>query len=740
MNDAVPASSPDPLVGKVVAAVRRLAEGNTSPGEYLTVTTAGRTDRAVTLLLDVELGWQGDGSTEASREHPTGSTRSGSEAEAHARLRETCERTIADPATLDALASSLRANPVREFRTREDGAKVRAVPEQFHWHERCGRCSGSGQHECNNVRCSRGWITCAVCNGDGKGPCLTCNRVGSVWVNIPKHHGDVSLTRVTCNACRGSGRNVYCRAGCSDGRVLCPTCRGNDYLPCSPCKGEGWFLHRSWAWITGTVRRRWQTGSGEPVAFVEAFRGVPLAEVPSGQGNVVGASVTSGAGSCGIRLDCRVPHVHAEFACADVSFSVDAIGRDGVIRQVPRFLDRLVAATVRTIIDTNSDPETVIATSRTTRVTADVLTAVSGRGAWEASAVARQYSGAVSEDLLEHLHRCISKAYHVLGRGPLRRTWLAGGALAAMTAAATPFLGSPAGLLTNGAGHLVGRVSPTALALVDWGLTLLPVAITATVATAAGRRAVRAVVGKGAVRSPRAGWLPWAATVAVLGAHAISLNALTGSPVGHHATSLAGIFAQQPAGPLSPSSKPALAPRPLPPESAMSGEPAVWRAQFHLAQLGFFSGAPDGSRVSPALGTARDAFARAVPDFSGREVRAQLLDLVEGAVREELRIVTPADATLARPLGNLARANLTRADLDLMAAAVGRAARRPGTEEVWRSADGHRGGRVVRAVDDGGRTGPGCARFQAEVEIAGAIERSKLQEACQSSGRWVPRD
>ena len=194
-----------------------------------------------------------------------------------------------------------------------------------------------------------------------------------------------------------------------------------------------------------------------------------------------------------------------------------------------------------------------------------------------------------------------------------------------------------------------------------------------------------------------------------------------------------------PGGALSPSGKPALAPLRPPPESAVSGDPAVWRAQFHLAQLGFFRGAPDGSRASPALTAAREAFARAVPDFSERNVRAQLFDVAEGAVRGELRIVTPADATLARSLGNLARANLSRADLDLMRTAVERAARRQGMEQVWRSADGRRGGRVIRAVDDGGRTGPGCALFQAEVEIGGAVERSGVREACQSGGRWVPR-
>ena len=387
---AAPASPPDALVDKVVVAVRRLAEGNTPPGEQLTARTAERTDRAVTLLLDVELGWKGDGSSEASRGHPEGSTPCASEAEAHARLRETCQRTIADTATVAELASVLRANPVEEFRTRKGGAKVRDVPERFHWHERCSRCGGKGQHDCDNVRCSRGWITCVVCNGDGRGPCLTCQSSGSVWVNMPKSHGDVSFTRLTCSVCSGSDRDIQCRAGCSAGRVRCPTCHGNDCLPCSPCDGEGVFLRRSWAWITGAVRRHWETGRGEPAAFVEAFRTIPLADVPGGKGSVAKANVTSGAGSCGISLDCHVPHVHAVFACANASFAVDAVGEDGTIREMPRFLDQLVAATARTLTDPGSDPETVVAASRATRVTTDVLAAVGGRRSRDVGRVGRR--------------------------------------------------------------------------------------------------------------------------------------------------------------------------------------------------------------------------------------------------------------------------------------------------------------------------------------------------------------
>ena len=126
-----------------------------------------------------------------------------------------------------------------------------------------------------------------------------------------------------------------------------------------------------------------------------------------------------------------------------------------------------------------------------------------------------------------------------------------------------------------------------------------------------------------------------------------------------------------------------------------------------------------------------------IPDYRTAHIQEPFDLTVRKVLHDEIRLALPADSTLASPLSNLARLNLTRDDLLRLEATAGRAWKEPGKEQSWHSADGRRGGRLVMAAKVGSGGSP-CGRFYLEVEVDGAADRAGPERACFAGGRWVP--
>lgn len=187
-----------------------------------------------------------------------------------------------------------------------------------------------------------------------------------------------------------------------------------------------------------------------------------------------------------------------------------------------------------------------------------------------------------------------------------------------------------------------------------------------------------------------------------------------------------------------PSGLPRLTARPEPPGSEMHGTPAVWRLESNLAQLGVYRGPPDGVPGSPAMKRAIEDLLRLIPDYRTAHIQEPFELTVRKVLHDEIRLALPADSTLAFPLTNLARVNLSPDDLLRLDAAAGRAWKEPGKEQFWRSADGRRDGRVVMAAAEVGPGGSRCGRFYLEVRVDGAADRAGPERACLAGGGWTP--
>ena len=738
----------DPLAEGVVGLVRGLVDGNGAAREDVQVEWLERKGRQVALLLDIGIGWASASNTMRDRVGERGSRLCRDSDSAVAAMRADCGTAAADPATATDLAEMLRKSPVAEFRSRQDGFKIRDLPYRYHHHEACAGCGGHGEHACDNRFCLHGEVTCPRCNGDGRETCRSCSGGGTVMVQhqVRNHDGSYGqqYERRTCNACLGQGRAGHCLECRSQRTVPCLRCGGTQRVACSPCGATGWFTHRRWAWLTGSVSRSWVFGKDAPDGFKEAVKAIGITNFPGTHAEAAATAVTPGAGKCQMRLECVVPHVRAEMRCRGVGIRMDAVGRSGKIPLMPTFLDDLLGDVRLEVSRPAATAAAVIKAARSTRLSRGVLEHVCGGGKFDPQLVVAQFSGAVSEAMVRTLHQTVDRAYDRLGQSGVRRAWLIG-APAILAAAAAPAFYRNAGWLPPDAAWTAG-----------WGLAIAPVAAVWLAAGASGRRGVLGAVGGRAGRRPRQGAWPWAAAILALGLHAAVLGSLPGArafglplveaPPPDHAPGIVArgggsppsVSSAPPREGLMPSGLPRLTARPELPESETRGTPTVWRLEANLAQLGVYRGSPDGVPGSPAMKRAIDDLLRLVPDYRTAHIQEPFELTVRKVLHDEIRLALPADSTLASPLSNLARLNLSRDDLVRLEAAAGRAWREPSKEQSWRSADGRRAGRVVMAAAEVGPGSSPCGRFYLEVEVDGATDRAGPEHACLAGGGWAP--
>lgn len=737
----------DILAEGVVELVRELVDDNGAAREDVQVERLERKDRRVALLLDIGIGWASASDTVRDRVGERGSRLCRDSDSAAVAMRVDCGAAAADPATAAELAETLRKSPVAEFRSRQDGFKIRDLPHCYHHHEACAECGGHGEHACDNRFCLHGEVTCPRCRGDGRETCHSCSGTGTAIVQhqVRNHDGSYSCQNgyCTCGRCHGQGRVGNCVQCSSRETVPCLRCGGTQRVACSPCGATGWFTHRRWTWLTGSVSRSWVFGKDAPDGFKEAVKAIGITDLPGTHAEAAATAVTSGAGKCQMRLECVVPHVRAEMRCRGVGIRMDAVGRSGKIPLMPTFLDDLLGD-VWLEASRPAAPAAVIKAARSTRLSRGVLEHVCGGGKFDPQLVVAQFSGAVSEAMVRTLHQMVDRSYDRLGRSGVRRAWLIGAPAILAAAVASALYGN------------AGWLPPDAAWAAGWGVAIAPVIAVWLAAGASGRRGVLGAVGGRAGRRPRQGAWPWAAAILALGLHAVVLGSLPGAralglplveapPPGH----APGIAARGGSAPpsassappregLMPSGLPRLTARPEPPESETRGTPAVWRLETNLAQLGIYRGPPDGVPGSPAMRRAIDDLLRLVPDYRTAHIQEPLELTVRKVLRDDIRLALPADGTLASPLSNLARLNLSRDDLVRLEAAAGRAWREPSKEQSWRSADGRRAGRVVMAAAEVGPVGSPCGRFYLEVEVDGATDHAGPERACLAGGGWAP--
>lgn len=737
----------DELSQQVIAKICALADGNCAKSDDVMVKNISRTDYATAAQATIQIGWRSDASTTTGQHHPNGSRHCASFADLDALLKQDCNAVAGSAATAEKLANTLRPDAANRFRTLNSSFKVEDLPFAYHHWETCNKCRGNGQHACEHYRCLFGLVPCSVCHGDGKRPCANCSG-GIIYytVQVRDHAGNFYSRSESkmCGQCSGTGRIWGCYTCNSSGKVNCPECHGTSKVACKPCDATGWFTHRYWTWLTGAVSRCWLFAKDAPERFKRTLEAMPIMEFPGLQATVTQAAVSSASGVCTIRLDCSVPHVAASMTCLDASMSIDAVGTKTAIPLMPHFLDTLLKKIEHLCLEKSPSPHAVIKKFHDARVTVDVLHSVGKKGKkFKPEDISALYSGAVSTSCLTTLHRAADKAYDGVARSEVNRTWLF----------AAPIALGVAGLsaLYDKDGWLTPYYAPYE----DWGLAIMLLPLIWLSAGALGQKAVQALMGNKAARRPRQGVWPVLAFLMAALLHGLLLlspydayglglpfspqPSVTGgaqAPMGYllpvtsiPSASMAGqnISTEQSSAPLLP--------QPVPPDAQLPGFPSQWKIQSALKQLNFYHGPVDGGKATPEMKASLEAYLESVPDYLTRYVKLPFDDIVAMGLNNQVRLILPANRTLAAPMTNLARANLNVGDLSRLEAAAERAHTHPGQEQTWQSADGHRSGSVIMSQSHGSA----CGTFALRVEIGGAMESAGPLEGCRQHGQWSVR-
>lgn len=471
---------------------------------------------------------------------------------------------------------------------------------------------------------------------------------------------------------------------------------------------------------------------------------MPIMEFPGLQATVTQATVSSTSGICTIQLDCTVPHVASSMTCLDASMAIDAVGTKTAIPLMPPFLDTLLKKIEHLCLEKSPSPHALIKKFHETRVTVDILHNVGKKGKkFKPEEISALYSGAVSPSCLTTLHSAADRAYDGVASSEVSRTWL---------------FAAPVALGIAGLSSLYdkdGWLTPDYAPYVDWALPFLVLPVIWLIAGALGQQAVQTIMGDKAARRPRQGSWPALAFLAVVFLH----GALLMSPYDAYGLSLpfspqpsvAG-GAQAPMGyllpmpaaspatiamptPATPPGSTPLLPLPVPADAQLPGYPSQWKIQSALKQLGFYHGPVDGGKATPQMKASLEAYLESIPDYLTKYVKLPFEDIVSMGLNNQVRLMLPANRTLAAPMTNLARANLSIADLSRLEAAAERAHSHPGQEQIWHSPDGHRSGSVVMSQSHGNA----CGTFALRVEINGATESVDAVEGCRQHGHWSMR-
>ena len=731
----------DPLVETLAATVTALADGNGVTRDAISV-NGTRVDRPMSLVLKVGLLWNGETQTLTGAREVRQSKLCADEAAAAEHLRLRCEALIADTATAESVAKLIRADPHARFGDLADEFEVGAGHVRSHHHSGCERCGTKRKHTCTNHACNgRGTVPCLTCR-DGKRQCPACqygtvHYQESVYDSYSRNTVLVHRQRA-CGQCGGSGRIGTCYTCGGNMQIQCRTCRGDGWVHCSPCEATGWFTVAKHAWIVGRPTRAPSFPDATPASFVEQVGKLPTRTIHGKHAETRFRFAEIRDGRVLAVFDCNMPHVSVEARFGDLLTQVfEAFGGKATVVRMPTFLDALLRPMERSIgaAVAAGNMDEAVRLAQGARATDDVLQAVSGaRGATEEEICAR-HGGAVSKDTVRGIFDHMGRAYPGLGRASVRRAWLA--VSLPVFAAAAALSGFDAGRhLLDGVPDLkpIEAVDQVAVGL---GLNVLmatiPVAVAWRLAGSRARRAVRAIVGEGALKRPGQGWWPAAgmalALAACLGGAAATgaVGVLTSPQPPRWRTETRSSSAPLPGGPpgtLEPA------------RGQVRGVPGVYRTQFLLAQLGFLRAEPDGAE-GDATRIATAALMRAVPRAElDRRPGADAFEIARAAVRGEFRLVgMPADDSPGLLLSNVIRGNMTAEDADRINRAA-TTALRSNRYEMWRSTDGKREAyvKVSRPPPSAPKE---CALI--DVELVGERHFSLGPLFCPVGTRWVSR-
>ncbi len=747
--------SANPLIAGAIRLVRGIANGNEILAGDIRVLDAHRKDYAITLNMVVTIGWRTNAAVNNGAGHPAGSKHVSDGPAGSGWLKNSLDALAADVSVAEALANVGSLNPAVWLGKLAEKDRIGSAERKCHYHVGCSNCRKSGEVTCGNVMNARSSAksytphqcvtSCYHCQQTGKQRC----PCGDGYENYTEYFYDPYIKgqnsrrlRRTCRQCNGTARSYSnCPICTGTAVVACSACGGSGKVRCRSCGATGWFTHVIVGWLEARPSKNFEYEKGMSPTAISALKSMSSAER-------VEQCVT---GSAGISHKPGEVHVSipAKFPEVLLALDIGAAGRQGfgfvgtgnLISQMPAFLDKLLDDRIGNILQSAAAKDWLGAmnSAKGAHVTSAALRAIFD-GSADAETLTTRYKGAISSHLVSSVIEALKISYGRLGSQSTRRFWqLALLPLAAWSGAVPLF---SVGRTIALAGLRAGLYQAPALGLADGAalavLSGLPLIAARLTARRLSRRKLATLTGHVARRPPT--WGHWGVAVLLLSAvsFCVGLAANRWSyqiPPDIHAAIERVVPMLQPQNAhLADTQAPRLTFVAEPGSGEVRGNPAIYRLQFGLAQIGLYRGALDGQ----AGARVRDSLAQFVAEVP-REQQVKYHDapaeMLAKAMRNEFRLNLPSNDSPAWSLSNFARSIISRDDQARMQTAFEAAVRLPGQTQVATSADGKQGFSVISSLV--GQSG--CVTFELELRQGQSVERTGVRTMCKQGSAWIPR-
>ena len=282
-------------------------------------------------------------------------------------------------------------------------------------------------------------------------------------------------------------------------------------MTCGSCEGTGSFTHLITTKLTGSVKRTWLFGKTVPDEVKESLRTLGVMAFAGAHAQVRLCQLSPEQGGLTAEYLADFPHVHADLRVRQLSIVIDALGSQGIVPNMPKFLDVLLGDAASSIRSRSASPARKIESAKSTRLTGEVLSALGSKAALDPQEISSRFLGAVSDTLVQDLHRALAKAYDGVGRSGVRQAWLVGGAFTIMAVVLERLYRRDIQLpefIADYAGWYAYAWEDWLHTLMPWSPALLFV-MTCLYAPLWGRRKIRHHLGSAAMRKPPRGRLPF---------------------------------------------------------------------------------------------------------------------------------------------------------------------------------------------------------------------------------------
>ena len=744
----------EPLTASAIQLIRNIAVGNDVLANDIKVLDAQRKDYAVTLKMAVGISWRTNAAANKGVSHPAGSTHVSHGTAASGWLEGRLNALAADASVAEAFANVGRSNPAAWLGKLAEGDRIGSAERKCHYHEGCSNCRQSGEVNCGNLLNARfnakslnihQCVTnCCHCQQTGKVRCQ-CNEGYEYYTeyfydSYIKGQNSRRSRRI-CPNCNGTTRSYTNCYMCQGTAVVpCSVCGGSGKVNCGSCGATGWFTHVMVGWLEARPSKTYSYEKAMSPAAISALKSMSSAE-RVGQCITGSATITHKSGKVHVSIPAKFPEVL-------LTLNIGAAGRQGfgfvgtgnLIRQMPTFLDELLDGRINNILGLASSKDWLGAmdAAKGAHATSAALRAIFD-GSADAKALASRYKGAISSHLVSSTIDALKISYGRLGSQSTRRFWQLSLLPLVIWSVAVPLFS--VGRTVALTGLRLGLYQGSALGLADGAavaaLTGLPLIAARLIAGRLSRRKLAKLTGHVAKRPPAMG--RWGTVVFLLSAVSLCVGLATSHwssrlPPGIHlAIGRVAPMLQPQNAHLADTLAPRLTFVAEPAASVVRGDPAIYRLQFGLAQIGLYRGVLDG-RAGAGVRDGLAQLSAEVPKDQELKYRNAPVEILAVAMRDDFRLNLPSNESPAGSLSNFARSIISRDDQARIQNTFEAAVRMPGQVQVATSADGKHGVSVISSPV--GQNG--CITFELELRQGQFVDRTGSRTMCRQGSGWLP--